>query len=145
MIKFVDLKSEYKIIGIIKTKIWKEKAYSGLKLYDLRNNKEIDTIFRSYNPLFPNYFPSILFLNHTELHLDLIKNIDISVDCYIINTSGQIHPYLYASACDFGLKIKIPVIGYTKKLLFGEVGEIENFPNILGVFFQKSLIGYAVP
>ncbi|TFG29228.1 MAG: hypothetical protein EU532_03510 [Promethearchaeota archaeon] len=143
-IKLVDLKSEYNIIGIIKTKVWKENAYSGLKIYDLRKNKEIDTTFRSYKPIFPNYFPSILFLNHTEIYMDLIKNIDISVDCCIINTSGQIHPYLYGSACDLGLKIKIPVIGYTKNLLFGELGEIKESPNILGVFFQKSLIGYAV-
>jgi len=48
-------------------------------------------------------------------------------------------------ACDFGLIIKTPVIGYTKKLLFGEQRENKQNPNIPGVYSQDSLIGYAIP
>jgi len=77
--------------------------------------------------------------------LDLIKDLDIPLDCYVTNSSGQIHPYLYGCACDFGLKIKTPVIGYTKKLLFGELRENKQNPNIPGVYSQDSLIGYAIP
>lgn len=77
--------------------------------------------------------------------MDLIKDLDIPLDCYVTNSSGQIHPYLYGCACDFGLKIKTPVIGYTKKLLFGELRENKQNPNIPGVYSQDSLIGYAIP
>lgn len=95
--------------------------------------------------MFTEYFPSILFLNQTVIYLDLIKDLDIPLDCYIINSSGQIHPFLYGSACDFGLKIKIPVIGYTKKLLFGELKENKHNPEIQGVYSKDYLIGYAIP
>ena len=77
--------------------------------------------------------------------MDLIKDLDIPLDCYVTNSSGQIHPYLYGCACDFGLKTKTPVIGYTKKLLFGELRENKQNPNIPGVYSQDSLIGYAIP
>ena len=77
--------------------------------------------------------------------MDLIKDLDLPLDCYVTNSSGQIHPYLYGCACDFGLKIKTPVIGYTKKLLFGELRENKQNPNIPGVYSQDSLIGYAIP
>ncbi len=77
--------------------------------------------------------------------MDLIKDLHIPLDCYVINSSGQIHPYLYGCACDFGLKINTPVIGYTKKLLFGELRENKQNPNIPGVYSQDSLIGYAIP
>ena len=77
--------------------------------------------------------------------MDLTKDLDIPLDCYVTNSSGQIHPYLYGCACDFGLKIKTPVIGYTKKLLFGELRENKQNPNITGVYSQDSLIGYAIP
>ena len=77
--------------------------------------------------------------------MDLITDLDLPLDCYVTNSSGQIHPYLYGCACDFGLKIKTPAIGYTKKLLFGELRENKQNPNIPGVYSQDSLIGYAIP
>lgn len=105
----------------------------------------MDTKFKCFKPKFTEYFPSILFLNQTDIYLDLTKDLDIPLDCYVTNSSGQIHPYLYGCACDFGLKIKTPVIGYTKKLLFGELRENKQNPNIPGVYSQDSLIGYAIP
>jgi len=105
----------------------------------------LDTKFKCLKPKFTEYFPSILFLNQTDIYLDLIRDLDIPLDCYVTNSSGQIHPYLYGCACDFGLKIKTPVIGYTKKLLFGELRENKQNPNIPGVYSQDSLIGYAIP
>ena len=105
----------------------------------------MDTKFKCLKPKFTEYFPSILFLNQTDIYLDLTKDLDIPLDCYVTNSSGQIHPYLYGCACDFGLKIKTPVIGYTKKLLFGELRENKQNPNIPGVYSQDSLIGYAIP
>ena len=120
-------------------------AHSGLNLYDLRKNKVIDIVFKSYKPIFTEYFSTILFLNQTEIYLDIIKDLKESIDCYIINSSGQIHPYLYGSACELGLKIKMPVIGYTKKLLFGDLRDSKQNSEILEIFYQKTLIGYGIP
>jgi len=68
-------------------------------------------------------------------------------DCYIINSSGQIHPFFYGGACDFGLKLKTntPVIGYTKQLLFGALKKISGNSEIYGVYNENLLIGYAIP
>jgi deoxyinosine 3'endonuclease (endonuclease V) len=144
-LKLRDLKSEVNLIGIIKIKLLENFAHSGLQLYDLKEKEVIDTIFTSSKPNFSEYFPSFLFLNQTKIYLDLINDLKASVDCYIINSSGRIHPYLYGSACDLGLKIKTPVIGYTKKLLFGELRENKQNSEILEIFYQNTLIGYGIP
>jgi deoxyinosine 3'endonuclease (endonuclease V) len=120
-------------------------AYSGIHIYNLKEMKILNTKFSCIKPIFTEYFPSVLFLNRTNIYLDLIKDLDISLDCYIINSSGQIHPYLYGCACDFGLKIRTPVIGYTKKLLFGELKSLNQKSEIKGIYFEGSLIGYAIP
>ena len=119
-------------------------AYSGLLIYDINNKKIINTIFKSFKPLFTEYFSSILFLNQTDIYLNLVKDLKIVPDCYIVNSSGQIHPFFYGGACDFGLKINIPVIGYTKKLLFGEKDR-DELQNISRIYYQDRLLGYAIP
>jgi deoxyinosine 3'endonuclease (endonuclease V) len=70
---------------------------------------------------------------------------EITPDCYIVNSSGQMHPYLYGSACDFGLKISIAVIGFTNKLLFGNLKENFEESPYIEVVHKKHLIGYAIP
>jgi len=144
-IEILDKKADFELIGIIKTKIVKEFAYSGIAFYNLQKRIIHSISFKSFRPKFTEYFPSILFLNQTEVYLDFINDLELLPECFIINSSGQIHPYLYGLACDLGLKIAIPVIGYTKKLLFGEIKEIDSSSDILGVFNNKSLIGYAIP
>ncbi len=141
----IDIRKKYAIIGIMKLKFIDELSYSGILIYNIKENKTLLTKFKSYKPIFTRYFPSILFLNQTKIYLELINGLDLTPDCYILNSSGQIHPYLYGSACDFGLNVKVPVIGYTKKLLFGDLRIIEQFPDIKGVYSQETLIGYAIP
>jgi len=77
--------------------------------------------------------------------LDLIKELKIIPTCFIVNASGQIHPYFYGAACDFGLQIGTPVIGYTRTLLFGELRKNKEISNIPQVYFEENLIGYAIP
>lgn len=120
-------------------------SYSGLLIYDINNNQIVKTIFKVFKPLFTEYFSSILFLNQTDVYLDLVKDLKIVPDCYIVNSSGQIHPFLYGTACDFGLKTSIPVIGYTKKLLFGELKNRDIIRNISKIYYQDRLLGYAIP
>ena len=120
-------------------------AYSGLIVYNINNKEIVNLFFQTFKPIFTEYFSSILFLNQTEIYLDLIKNIDIIPDCYIVNASGQIHPYFYGAACDFGLQIESPVIGYTKKLLFGGLRINKEKSNISQVYSEENLIGYAIP
>ena len=132
-------------IGLVKIKFSKDIAYSGFLLYDSVNQKIKDFYFHSFKPIFTEYLPSALFLNQTEIYLNLINNLVTTPDCYILNSSGQIHPYLYGTACDVGLQLKVPVIGYTKSLLFGQLDENSNEIEFPGIYTRNRLIGYAIP
>jgi len=79
------------------------------------------------------------------MYLNIIKDVNIIPDCYILNTSGQIHPYLFGAACDLGLQIEIPTVGYTKKLLFGEIRDDEKYQTMPRIYYGDRLIGYAFP
>jgi len=140
-----DILDEVRTLGFMKIKNIKDIAYSGLIIYDYRENLIIKSYFKSFKPKISEYLPSILFLTQTDIFLDLIENIKEKPDCYIINSSGQVHPFLYGAACDFGLKINTPVIGYTKKLLFGVLKAYEETSNIHGIYSNDLLIGYAIP
>jgi deoxyinosine 3'endonuclease (endonuclease V) len=129
----------------MKIKIIKNKAFSGLVIYDYRKNMIINSYFKMRKAKISEYLPSILFLTQTDVYLDLTENFQETADCYIINSSGQVHPFLYGAACDFGLKIKTPVIGYTKKLLFGILKVYEEKSNIHGIYSNDLLIGFAIP
>ncbi len=120
-LKLVNSKSNYNLLGFVKIKFRNDLAYSGIIIQDLCENKIIETNFKSFEPIFVKYFPSVLFLNRTDIYLDLIKDLEVVPDCYILNSGGQIHPFLHGCACDVGLKLDVPVIGYTKKLLFGKL------------------------
>jgi len=140
-----DIIDEIRTLGFMKIKNIKDKAYYGLILYDYKEKVIIKSYFKTYKPKISEYLPSILFLTQTDIFLDLVENIKEKPDCYIINSSGQVHPFLYGAACDFGLKINAPVIGYTKKLLFGVLKAYEETSNIHGIYSNDHLIGYAIP
>jgi len=140
-----DVSKTIKSIGLMKSKIFEEFAYSGIFLYDIEEKCILGTEFKKFNPIFTNYYPTILFLNHTDIYLDLIKDLKLKPECYIINASGQIHPYLFGAACDLGLKIHEPIIGYTKKLLYGIMEEIDSTLDIPMIWHKSQHIGYAIP
>ncbi|MFW9899057.1 MAG: endonuclease V [Candidatus Thorarchaeota archaeon] len=144
-VSLIDKNTEYNLIGLINIKFIEDLAYSGLIIYDITDNEIVNTKFKSFKPIFTKYLSSILFLNQTDVYMDLVCDLKIVPDCYIVNSSGQIHPFLYGGACDFGLKVDIPVIGYTKKLLFGELKKTNKDLNISGIYDQNLIIGYAIP
>ncbi|MBD3339118.1 MAG: hypothetical protein GF353_08410 [Candidatus Lokiarchaeota archaeon] len=145
----VDLKTEYRTIGIIKIRFKRGIVHTGILIYDLNERIVIDEFFEKIPPKFTNYLPSILFLNWTEIYLQLIKNSGFNPDCYIVNSSGKIHPYLCGAACELGLRLDSSIIGYTKSLLFGVVKEMKNLKlrrqSIWGVFHEGNLLGYRIP
>ncbi|MHA1489853.1 MAG: endonuclease V [Promethearchaeota archaeon] len=144
-VSLINKNTDYNLIGIIKIRFSNDTAYLGVLFYNLKEKKVIDLKFKAIKPIFSEYFSSILFLNQTDLYLNLIKDIEIIPDCYILNASGQIHPYYYGSACDLGLNIDVPVIGYTKKLLFGEIITNSTNPRIPRIYHGTRLIGFAIP
>jgi len=144
-VKAKDKKNKIDSVGIIKIKIFNDFAYIGIIFYNIIEKKIKNYFFKSFEPIFSKYFPSVLFLNQTEIYLSLINKLNTSPDCYILNSSGQIHPYLYGAACDVGLHLKIPVIGYTKKLLFGQSILDKKKHVIPGIYCKNHLIGFAVP
>lgn len=144
-VKAKDKKKKIYSVGIIKLKILKDFTHIGIIFYDIIDHKIKNSFFKSFEPIFSKYFPSVLFLNQTEIYLSLINKLNTSPDCYILNSSGQIHPYLYGAACDVGIHLKVPVIGYTKKLLFGQSILDKKKHEIPGIYCKNQLIGYAVP
>ena len=144
-VKAKDKKNKIDSVGIIKIKIFNDFAYIGIIFYNIIEKKIKNYFFKSFEPIFSKYFPSVLFLNQTEIYLSLINKLNTSPDCYILNSSGQIHPFLYGAACDVGLHLKIPVIGYTKKLLFGQSILDKKKHVIPGIYCKNHLIGFAVP
>ncbi|MFX0044081.1 MAG: endonuclease V [Candidatus Hodarchaeota archaeon] len=129
----------------MKIKIFERKAYSGLFIYDYKKNMIINSYFEMQEAKISEYLPSVLFLTQTDIYLNLVENVEEEPDCYIVNSSGQVHPFLYGAACDFGLKIETPVIGYTKKLLYGVLKIYDEKTNIHGIFSNNLLIGFAIP
>ncbi|MFX0189018.1 MAG: endonuclease V [Candidatus Hodarchaeota archaeon] len=144
-VSLIDKNTEYNLIGLIKIRFLEGLAYSGLLIYNISDNEIVNISFKSFKPIFTKYLSSILFLNQTDVYMDLICDSKIVPDCYIVNSSGQIHPFLYGCACDFGLKINIPVIGYTKKLLFGELKETKKNIKFSEIYYQDRILGYAIP
>ncbi len=144
-VKYEDKGNNIKCIGIIKLKVLKEIACIGAYFYDLNKQKLKNSLFKVYKTRFSEYFPSVLFLNQSEIYVKFLNSFDKSPDCYILNSSGQIHPYLYGTACDVGLHLEVPVIGYTKKLLYGQIKSPIKKGDIPGVYTNDLLIGYAVP
>ncbi len=144
-VKFEDKGIDIKNIGIIKLKVLKKIACIGVYFYDLFKQKLKNSVFKVYKTRFSNYFPSVLFLNQSEIYIKFLNDFDVPPDCYILNSSGQIHPYLYGTACDVGLHLEVPVIGYTKKLLYGQIKRYKKKGDIFGVYTNDLLIGYAVP
>ena len=144
-VKFEDKGNDIECIVIIKLKVLKEIACIGAYFYDLSKQKLKNSLFKVYKTRFSEYFPSVLFLNQSEIYLKFINGFDEPPDCYILNSSGQIHPYLFGTACDVGLHLDLPVIGYTKKLLYGQIQSNNKKGDIHGVYTNDLLIGYVVP
>jgi len=140
-----DKSKEISSIGFLKIKIIEDNAYSGGLIFTIKEKKILEYKFRINQIRIPKYFPTILFLNQTENYLNLIKDFSINPDCYILNSSGQIHPYFFGAACDFGLNISKPVVGYTNKLLFGEKRENDEILEVPKIYQNDQLIGYAIP
>lgn len=132
-------------LGFFKIKFIKNYAYSGGLVLDFKEKKILEYKFKKNQVKISKYFPTILFLNQTEIYIKLIETFSIKPDCYIVNSSGQIHPYFFGAACDLGLIIDQPVIGYTKKLLCGEKRENDEILKVPQIYQKDKLIGYAVP
>jgi len=131
-------------IGILKIKIENQKAFCGFFSYDFNQKKIIFSKFRIFEPIFSEYFPSVLFLNQTKLYLALINSVETHPDCYLLNASGRIHPFLYGIACDVGMRIDIPVFGYTQKLLYGHEMKDDN-SELHTIKDQDEIIGMGIP
>lgn len=129
----------------MKIKLKEDLAYSCALIYNRKEKKIIEETFLISKPLITEYFPTILFLNQTPIYIDLINKLNMEQDCFIVNSSGQIHPFYYGTACDLGLQIDTPVIGYTKSLLFGEIRENNADSDFKEIVSENRLLGYAIP
>ncbi|MEJ2251112.1 MAG: endonuclease V [Candidatus Lokiarchaeota archaeon] len=143
---FKHIRDKLTKIGLIKTKLIDYTSYSLLLIINLKNQEIEYEFYTKFRPKFPYYFPSVLFLRNTEIYLDLLKKNPFNqIECLIVNSSGLIHPYHYGCACDFGLKTQLPVIGYTKSLLYGKVQSNNSEKYLKRIYSNNRPIGYAIP
>ena len=146
-IKTTNPKSKINLIACLKIKYYNNVAYAGTIFYDIKNQKAKNFEIRKYKQTIP-YFPTLLFLRDLEIYLNLAEQIKFNPDCYLLNASGQLHPFLFGVACDFGLKLKedIPVIGVTKKNLYKSgqlinLKELNEFKIVGDIVFKNHLVG----
>jgi len=146
-INITDQKYKIKTVTCMKIRYFNNLAYAGSLFYDIKKKLTINFEILKFKESFP-YFPTILFLRDLKIYLNLAEQIKYPPDCYLINASGQLHPYLFGVASDFGLnlKLKVPVIGVTKKNLCRNV-IINNLKGLNGdkiagdVLFENKLAG----
>ncbi|MHA1805074.1 MAG: endonuclease V [Promethearchaeota archaeon] len=139
-----DIVRDHEVVGIIKIKFQENLAHVGYLRYSLVEKKISSFKMTSLEPIFTRYFPSVLFLNHSNLYLKIINELEKQPDCYLLNSSGRIHPFFYGAACDVGKQINIPVIGYTESLLFGTILKEKN-SSLLQITCEGETIGMGVP
>jgi len=146
-IKTTNLNNKINLIACLKIKYYNNVAYAGSILYDIKNQKYKNFKIRKYKQIIP-YFPTLLFLRDLEIYLNLAEQIKFNPDCYILNASGQLHPFLFGVASDFGVKLKeeIPVIGVSKNNLCKSSIPINlkelNKSKIVGdIVFKNKLVG----
>ena len=146
-INTANQKNEINTLICLKIRYFNKLIYAGSLLYDIKKQMTINFDILKFKESFP-YFPTILFLRDLEVYLNLVEEINYHPDCYLLNASGQLHPYLFGVASDFGLnlKSKIPVIGVTKKNLCRNV-IINNLKGLNGdkivgdVLFENKIVG----
>lgn len=139
-----DKRTDIKTVGIIKNKVKGKMIWSGAFLYDLIKDNIYFRTFTSQKPIFTKYFSTVLFLNQVDNYIELINNIVDQPDCYLINASGRIHPFLFGLTCDIGLKIDIPIFGYTETLLYGRIVKKEESV-LIDVYDDGEKIGLGIP
>ncbi|MHA1688553.1 MAG: endonuclease V [Promethearchaeota archaeon] len=139
-----DVIQDYQVVVIIKIKFQENLAHVGYLRYSLVEKKILTFKMRSLEPIFTKYFPSVLFLNQSDLYLKIINELEQQPDCYILNSSGRIHPFLYGLACGVGREVNIPVFGYTESLLFG-ISIKDNNSTFLKILHEGEIIGMGIP
>jgi len=129
-VKTIDAKKTINIICALKIKYIENIAFAGSLLYDINHQSVTNCKIMKFHQPFP-YFSTVLFLRDLEIYLKLAQELIDEPDCYILNASGQLHPFFFGTASNFGIKLKseVPVIGITKKPLIKDI-QVKNLKKI---------------
>lgn len=122
---------------------YKDKAIACAVVLNLEDMRVLEERVVYTEISFP-YIPTLLSFRETPPILKVAKSVRSSVDLFMVDSNGRLHPFLLGAASHFGILIDKPTIGVAKTLLCGEVqpkGEEERYSFII---LNGNVVGAAV-
>lgn len=110
-------------------------------LEPVRGKTTVENVTFPYIPTFLMFregMPAVRAVSTTVGELDRSK---VAV---VVDGSGIAHPRKCGLACYVAVKTELPTIGITKKRLFGEVEEPQEFLESKPIMNEDELVGYAL-
>ncbi len=90
------------------------------------------------------YIPTLLSFRETPPMLRVAKSLESSVDLFMVDSNGRLHPYLLGAASHFGILIDAPTIGVAKTLLCGRVSQKRGEEKYSLITLEGRVVGAAV-
>jgi deoxyribonuclease V len=103
----------------------KVKAACAIYSYPYIKEIEISTFQTTCKSLFP-YIPGYLSFRETPFILKAIEKIKSSVDVFVVDGQGLLHPRECGMAVHLGIILKKPVIGCAKNRLYGHEEDVDR-------------------
>ncbi len=110
-------------------------------LEPVRGKTTVENVTFPYIPTFLMFregMPAVRAVSTT------IEDLDRSKVAVVVDGSGIAHPRKCGLACYVAVKTELPTIGITKKRLFGEVEEPQEFLESNPIMSEGELMGYAL-
>ena len=107
-----------------------DRAWSAAVIYDLSSKEVVEEVCVEGRTSFP-YIPTLLYLREASPMRRALTRLLHPLDLILVDANGILHPERAGLACLLGICMEKPTIGVAKKLLCGEVKDIEGVKTIL--------------
>jgi deoxyribonuclease V len=125
-----DLPSNCRYICGVDVAYRGEKAWSAAIIYDLCLKRVVESVCVEGFVKAP-YIPTLLYLREAAPMVRAISRLLHPIDLLLVDANGILHPYRSGLACLLGIYLDKPTIGVAKKLLCGEVKDVDGVKTIL--------------
>ncbi len=122
---------------------YKDKAIACAVVLNLEDMRVLEERVVYTEISFP-YIPTLLSFRETPPILKVAKSLKSSVDLFMVDSNGRLHPFLLGAASHFGILIDKPTIGVAKTLLCGEVQPKKEEERYSFIILNGNVVGAAV-
>ncbi len=122
---------------------YKDKAIACAVVLNLEDMRVLEERV-VYTEISFTYIPTLLSFRETPPILKVAKSLKSSVDLFMVDSNGRLHPFLLGAASHFGILIDKPTIGVAKTLLCGEVQPKKEEERYSFIFLNGKVVGAAV-